>query len=64
LPKDHYVDSLRGRGLNHPTFQLRGGHLNTKLSPRQRNVRRVSRDGMICRWDVAKEPTIGEKGLS
>jgi len=40
FPKEIYGDSLRGRGLNHTTFQLRGGYWTSELSPPQRNVRR------------------------
>jgi len=39
LPKERYGDSLRGPGLNFPTFQLRGGHSTTVLSLPQRKVR-------------------------
>jgi len=40
LSHGRYSCSIRDRVLNHPTFQLRGGHSTTTLSPPQRNVRR------------------------
>jgi len=64
LPEERYGDL--GRGLNHTIFQLRGGHLTPEhRRPNEMFVAnaQLSGDDMMCRWDVAKEPTIGE-GLS
>ena len=40
LPKERCGGSLRGRVLNHSTFQLRGGRSTIELSPLQQNFRR------------------------
>jgi len=43
-----YGVSLRGPGLNHPTFQSRGARSTTEPSPPKRNVRRQCLDVRWC----------------
>jgi len=53
--------------VGHTTFQLRGGHSATGLSPPQRNLRRQCLGDRRCydvQLGVTEIPKIREKGLS